>query len=92
MLLPLRAAALVGDRYAVRFLGAAACEAALVDTGMRSVSSALLLAKLRWSATGMRSVSSALLLAKLRWSATGAASQAGTFLGMSESEEASKRR
>ena len=73
MLLPLRAAALVGDRYAVRFLGAAACEAALVDTGMRSVSSAL-------------------LLAKLRWSATGAASQAGTFLGMSESEEASKRR
>ena len=30
MLLPLRAAALVGDRYAVRFLGAAACEAALV--------------------------------------------------------------
>jgi hypothetical protein len=45
----LRAAALVGDRYAVRFLGTAACEAAARSCAgrrpVRSVSSALLLAK-----------------------------------------------
>jgi len=69
----LRAAALVGDQYAVRFLGAAACEAAARScAGRRPVCGPFPrrcclrsgCAQLRWSATGMRSVSSALLLAK----------------------------
>jgi hypothetical protein len=69
----LRAAALVGDRYAVRFLGAAACEAAARScAGRRPVCGPFPrrcclrsgCAQLRWSVTSMRSVSSALLLAK----------------------------
>jgi hypothetical protein len=94
----LRAAALVGDQYAFRYLGAAACEAAARScAGRRPVCGPFPrrcclrsgCAQLRWSATGMRSVSSALLLAKrLRAAALVGDRYAVRFLGAAACEAA----